>query len=784
MSTRHYCLDLGDERDWLLAERLRQWAADHVGESWLHTALDGEHMDMDGDVDMDGEHGGRRPLAARAPQARLPHQGLLELDYVVLRPRGGDGPIICTSTAASLGVVVGDPPPRRVTISGSSEGILDELAGGVAISEAISEAADAGDTSPPPRLDLEREEDQQLVAHLLELGVDLDLELGLNLGLNLGVDEAADAATAPAAAAGGKGGKGEGGKGGEDVSFGGGEAVEAAPPMRGGEHMHMHMGMGMAAVADRAAVDCAVAAEPTPGVMGPEHAVSWEQGAHDPAPPPHAMEAGLPPPLTVMASSSGSMGASMNRDPSAKGLSAKGLSASAKVLSAKAHVQQVFPYMVHVSTKAHLSASTGDYMGASTSRPATVVAARAAAVLGRKRTTIGQSTPSPATGGPEGGGGGAATAGTVAAGTVDGQVVTMAGSTSPLAQRWGGDASPHPSGRRPADGRRGSVGGAGGAGCTPAIVSARSAIYPNGVRDPSSTSMGMGTSTSRVSPLPVSRGSPVLAVMVGSSRELAQLTGAALRKSSPSLDNALNSLEAELRPSSRPPPVTRIPSYMQDRSRRLSSSPTEPQLPVSPQPAALAKQPSVQPLRRSPSLSPPRGGGGDRGGDRADRGGDWGEISLRADRGPPSLEVRAARAAAAAAKLTTGGKGGNISAAEREAEGEPAAPEGPPDLYDLGLCASMLGWKGPGSQQPVRPPPPPSRGPPRACSGPPPGPERSALAACLPKRRLRRRSSACPKSPMPAASPIAFARLCPRRFAGGQHEQIVQQVRCSPALKR
>ena len=704
MSTRHYCLDLGDERDWLLAERLRQWAADHVGESWLHTALDGEHMDMDGDVDMDGEHGGRRPLAARAPQARLPHQGLLELDYVVLRPRGGDGPIICTSTAASVGVVVGDPPPRRVTISGSSEGILDELAGGVAISEVISEAADAGDTSPPPRLDLEREEDQQLVAHLLELGVDLDLELGLNLGLNLGVDEAADAATAPAAAAGGKGGKGgkgEGGKGGEDVIFGGGEAVEAAPPMRGGEHMHMHM--GMAAVADRAAVDCAVAAEPTPGVTGPEHAVSWEQNAHDLAPPPHAMEAGLPPPLTVMASS-GSMGASMNRDPSAKGLSAKGLSASAKVLSAKAHVQQVFPYMVHVSTKAHLSASTGDYMGASTSRPATVVAARAAAVLGRKRTTIGQSTPSPTTGGPEGGGGGAATAGTVAAGTVDGRVVTMAGSTSPLAQRWGGDASPHPSGRRPADGRRGSVGGAGGAGCTPAIVSARSAIYPNGVRDPSSTSMGMGTSTSRVSPLPVSRGSPVLAVMVGSSRELAQLTGAALRKSSPSLDNALNSLEAELRPSSRPPPVTRIPSYMQDRSRRLSSSPTEPQLPVSPQPAALAKQPSVQPLRRSPSLSPSRGGGGDRGGDRADRGEDWGEISLRADRGPPSLEVCAARAAAAAAKLTTGGKGGNISAAEREAEGEPAAPEGPPDLYDLGLCASMLRWKGPGSQQPMRPP--------------------------------------------------------------------------------
>jgi hypothetical protein len=30
----------------------------------------------------------------------------------------------------------------------------------------------------------------------------------------------------------------------------------------------------------------------------------------------------------------------------------------------------------------------------------------------------------------------------------------------------------------------------------------------------------------------------------------------------------------------------------------------------------------------------------------------------------------------------------------------------------------------------------------------------------------------------------AFARLCLRRFAGGQHSQIVQQARRSPSLKR
>ena len=39
LSTRHYCLELSDARDWRLAERLRRWAAEHTGESWLHAAL-------------------------------------------------------------------------------------------------------------------------------------------------------------------------------------------------------------------------------------------------------------------------------------------------------------------------------------------------------------------------------------------------------------------------------------------------------------------------------------------------------------------------------------------------------------------------------------------------------------------------------------------------------------------------------------------------------------------------------------------------------------------------
>jgi hypothetical protein len=374
--------------------------------------------------------------------------------------------------------------------------------------------------------------------------------------------------------------------------------------------MDTDMDMDMGAAAERA-----VGAEPAPGVVaGREHAVSWEHDAHDPpSPPGHASEeAGLPPPPGAMASS-GSMAASVGRTSPANGLSTKGLSASTKALSAKAHVQQVFPYMVHVSTKAHLSEAT---RGAS----ATVAAARAAAALGRKRTNgglHGESTPSPATGGPEGGSGGAPTAGTAG--------------TAAAAARGGG------------------------AGCTPAIISARSAmaaggaIYPNGVRDPlagypSSTGkgVGMGTGTFRVSPLTVSRGSPVLTVSPAGAR--AFFDGPPLRKTPSTLDKALNSLEAELRPSSKGvgAEIARDRNRYRDRDRdrppahrRLSGSPTG---------------------------------------------------------GPPSLEVRAAHAAAAAAKLMTGGKGGSGSAAEHEAEGEPAAPEELPSPHDLGLRASMLRW--------------------------------------------------------------------------------------------
>ena len=233
----------------------------------------------------------------------------------------------------------------------------------------------------------------------------------------------------------------------------------------------------------------------------------------------------------------------------------------------------------------------------------------------------------------------------------------MTCSTSPRTQRCSRDASPHPSGRRPAGCRRGSAAdmwGAAGAGCTPAIVSARTPIYPNGVRDPSSTSSGTGLGTSRAGPLTVPRGSPVRTV----SPTGREATGGGPRKAAPSLDTALDSLEAELRPSSKGVGA----EIARDRDRDRDRSPAHRRLSGSPTAHRLSPQPSMLLMRRSPSLSPPR-----------DRG----------DRGPPSLEVRAARAAAAAAKLMTGGKakGSSGSAAAREAEAGWEAG-GEPSLYD------------------------------------------------------------------------------------------------------
>ena len=47
VSTRHYTLDLASERDWELAERLRQWAIAEPGENWMNKTIDGESFAFD-----------------------------------------------------------------------------------------------------------------------------------------------------------------------------------------------------------------------------------------------------------------------------------------------------------------------------------------------------------------------------------------------------------------------------------------------------------------------------------------------------------------------------------------------------------------------------------------------------------------------------------------------------------------------------------------------------------------------------------------------------------------
>lgn len=102
LATHHFSLDLSAPGDWLLGERLREWALSEPGENWLNETLDGNPihlaeeggtaelvirrtvLDRQGEVSQDNLH----PAAIRREKT-LPKRGRLELDYVVLRPRRG-----------------------------------------------------------------------------------------------------------------------------------------------------------------------------------------------------------------------------------------------------------------------------------------------------------------------------------------------------------------------------------------------------------------------------------------------------------------------------------------------------------------------------------------------------------------------------------------------------------------------------------------------------------------------------------------------------------------------
>jgi hypothetical protein len=105
VSTKHYALDLAVRDEWRLAERLRQWAVSEPGENFLNETLDGFPFTFN-ESDAAAAAGGggsvgpqidvRYSLLARAAgpglrarekRRNLPKAGLLEFDYVTLRPR-------------------------------------------------------------------------------------------------------------------------------------------------------------------------------------------------------------------------------------------------------------------------------------------------------------------------------------------------------------------------------------------------------------------------------------------------------------------------------------------------------------------------------------------------------------------------------------------------------------------------------------------------------------------------------------------------------------------------
>ncbi|KAL1522969.1 hypothetical protein AB1Y20_017933 [Prymnesium parvum] len=87
VSTRHYCLDLGDREDRALAQALRECAANEPGENLMNEQLNGQKIHFDEEQDcLEKRHDVAWSRRAQLSSA-LPEDGILEFDYVVLKPR-------------------------------------------------------------------------------------------------------------------------------------------------------------------------------------------------------------------------------------------------------------------------------------------------------------------------------------------------------------------------------------------------------------------------------------------------------------------------------------------------------------------------------------------------------------------------------------------------------------------------------------------------------------------------------------------------------------------------
>ncbi|KAL3913483.1 MAG: hypothetical protein SGPRY_007963, partial [Prymnesium sp.] len=98
VSTRHYCLDLADQEDRMLAYALKECAEAEPGENWMNETLNGRKIELN---ELERWQELRRERAAYSRSTTLPSDGILEFDYVVLKPKQ---PLPATKSMARIGL--------------------------------------------------------------------------------------------------------------------------------------------------------------------------------------------------------------------------------------------------------------------------------------------------------------------------------------------------------------------------------------------------------------------------------------------------------------------------------------------------------------------------------------------------------------------------------------------------------------------------------------------------------------------------------------------------------
>jgi len=152
VSTRHFSLDMSVQGEWLLGERLREWAIEMPGDNWANVTLDGDPVEFNQNaapgepiliirqkvvsrqVKITPDNRSVRPFEKRQ---NLPSKGTISFDFVILKPRA------------------------PVDVSGAGRVVSGRRQAG------------SQQTGTQPRLDLAKPADKQLAETLRAMGVDL-----------------------------------------------------------------------------------------------------------------------------------------------------------------------------------------------------------------------------------------------------------------------------------------------------------------------------------------------------------------------------------------------------------------------------------------------------------------------------------------------------------------------------------------------------------------------------------------------------------------------------------